>query len=340
MGAASAAVMASSACTSGSAPVAGMRAATVSGLERARTKVTLLGTGGGPVYWPGKRHGISTALTVGDATYLIDLGQGFAEQYRQSGLAGNSITGLFGNLRAVFISHLHLDHIADLGPLLTWGQANGVKPARPVRIIGPSATAAAPGMIGTVDLMTKAFGASLANTGIAPHRLFRTSDLTLPAAAKGGAQVHGVTPWVVYEDDRVRVSTTVVSHGTMRPAHAFRFETPDGVITFSGDTAPCENLDRMAADSSIYVHEAFDPDALLPIMGSMAAVDAASPAHTTVAQLAGVGNAANAPTMLLTHLGPGTTGVDWARGGKGFKGRLIPGEDLMTVGLNSGKLLT
>jgi ribonuclease BN (tRNA processing enzyme) len=49
-------------------------------------------------------------------------------------------------------------------------------------------------------------------------------------------------PFVIYEDDRVRVSATLVQHAPIWPAFAFRFETDDGAVVFSGDTGPSKNL--------------------------------------------------------------------------------------------------
>ena len=43
-------------------------------------------------------------------------------------------------------------------------------------------------------------------------------------------------PVQVYEDELVEVTTILVDHPPMFPAYAFRFETPDGSITISGDT--------------------------------------------------------------------------------------------------------
>src|ERR1700758_1233439 len=49
--------------------------------------VALLGTQAGPPIGPPDRTGISTALVVDGATYVIDCGRASATQYRRSGLA-------------------------------------------------------------------------------------------------------------------------------------------------------------------------------------------------------------------------------------------------------------
>ncbi|MCC5348697.1 MBL fold metallo-hydrolase, partial [Staphylococcus aureus] len=62
-------------------------------------------------------------------------------------------------------------------------------------------------------------------------------------------------PVVFYEDDRVKVSATLVQHAPVFPSFAFRFDTEDGSVVFSGDTGPSENLVRMARGADVLVHE-------------------------------------------------------------------------------------
>ncbi|MGB6245328.1 MBL fold metallo-hydrolase [Gordonia sp. (in: high G+C Gram-positive bacteria)] len=70
-----------------------------------KLEVVLLGTQAGSPIVP-DRSGISTALVVDGHVYLVDCGRGAATQYIKSGLPLNK-------LEAMFITHLHADHIAD-----------------------------------------------------------------------------------------------------------------------------------------------------------------------------------------------------------------------------------
>jgi len=54
-------------------------------------------------------------------------------------------------------------------------------------------------------------------------------------------------PILVAENDRVRVSAVLVDHAPVFPSFAYRFDTDDGSIVLSGDTAPCANLGRARA---------------------------------------------------------------------------------------------
>ncbi|GAB2826371.1 hypothetical protein GCM10022221_25490 [Actinocorallia aurea] len=54
-------------------------------------------------------------------------------------------------------------------------------------------------------------------------------------------------PFVVMEDDRVRVSAVPVPHGPAFPAFGYWFDTAYGSVTFSGDTTYSTNLERLGA---------------------------------------------------------------------------------------------
>ncbi|HJV35561.1 MAG TPA: hypothetical protein VJ604_10860, partial [Geomonas sp.] len=91
-----------------SAPLLAGPAATVSaaaspgvvirpGAGNFHTKVVLLGTAGGPQWWPGStRASAATALVVGETIYLIDLGHGSAQRMAEafnSGIFVNTAGG-------------------------------------------------------------------------------------------------------------------------------------------------------------------------------------------------------------------------------------------------------
>src|SRR5688572_10997522 len=95
-----------------------------------RTEWVTLGTGGGPVIQL-KRAQPANALVVGDAVYLFDVGPGTQRQMKAAGIE-------LGQVKAVFLSHHHLDHVGGLGPLLVNRWINGLRSAIPV--FGPDGT--------------------------------------------------------------------------------------------------------------------------------------------------------------------------------------------------------
>src|SRR5262245_61569952 len=93
--------------------------------------VTLLGSGGGPNPNP-KRFGPSILVQAGGQTLLFDCGRGASTRIAQIGM-------LLGQVRNVFLTHLHSDHVIGLPDLyLTGWGAQGRKMA--LRVWGPSGT--------------------------------------------------------------------------------------------------------------------------------------------------------------------------------------------------------
>ena len=103
------------------------------------TELVLLGTAGAPLPVAG-RGGISSALVVGDRVFVIDCGRGSPSAFADAGLR-------FSRLEAVFLTHLHADHVGDLPGMLLYGwgvREGGDGPLPPIRVYGPPRPAAAP----------------------------------------------------------------------------------------------------------------------------------------------------------------------------------------------------
>ena len=66
----------------------------------------------------------------------------------------------------------------------------------------------------------------------------------------------------VLADDGVRVTATLVDHPPVVPAFAYRFDAPDRSIVISGDTAPSQNLVKLAAGADVLVHSVMYPPAI------------------------------------------------------------------------------
>ena len=58
----------------------------------------------------------------------------------------------------------------------------------------------------------------------------------------------------MFEDRGVRVSAIAVTHGRAIPALAYRFDTADGSVVFSGDTTVNDDLIALAQGADILVH--------------------------------------------------------------------------------------
>lgn len=134
------------------------------------------------------------------------------------------------------------------------------------------------------------------------------------------------------------MTATLVEHPPIAPAFAFRFDTAEGSVTISGDTAPCENLVRLARGTDLLLHEAIDFDWVERAYGSLgteeaeASMDHHRRSHTSALQAIDIAERAGAATLALHHLVPGTTpdSVWHAHAGQ-FSGRFLIPNDLDVI---------
>jgi hypothetical protein len=89
--------------------------------SKSRTRLILLGTSGGPTWYPNSdQSGISSVVAVGDAYYIVDCGEGVGKRLQQA-ISPTSSQVLNDTVRALFLTHLHSDHTADYANLLFFG---------------------------------------------------------------------------------------------------------------------------------------------------------------------------------------------------------------------------
>ncbi|WP_406386143.1 MBL fold metallo-hydrolase [Streptomyces sp. NBC_01618] len=330
--------------------------------QRHRTRLALLGTVGGPT-WYGDHsdHGICSALLVGDQAYLVDFGSGAYRQLRHAGVAP-------GQERALFITHLHSDHVIDLASLLMYDPGARHKAASTLHIVGPGRRGPLPPLppglpepplenpdnpgAGTADMVNSLFAAHAADLnvrirsegGADVRRHIRAHDIALPPghdADPNKTTAPDMDPFVVWEDENVRVSATLVPHGLVFPNLAYRIDTEDGSVAFSGDTAVSENLIRLARGVDILVHEVIDMEWIREVVGpqpwnpsQQALYDHIVGGHTQIQEVGPVAERAGAKTLVLSHLVPGgLPNSHWQEAAKGFSGRTIVGRDMTQIGV-------
>ena len=130
-------------------------------------------------------------------------------------------------------------------------------------------------------------------------------------------------------------------HGRAVPALAYRFDTADGSVMFSGDTAVNEDLIALAAGADILVHQVADLDYLLRHGMDEAGLARMAALHTDVSQVGGVAERAGVRELILSHYHPAepeaVSEVQWAdRAGHGFSGTTTAGHDGLRRKLPAG----
>jgi ribonuclease BN (tRNA processing enzyme) len=280
-----------------------------------------LGVQAGPPPVPDKT-GISSALKIGSDVYQIDCGLGSLNAFTNAGLR-------FDDLKSMFITHLHTDHIVDYFSFFLSGGYTASKGKAPVTVYGPGpagglppsrvgspdpptidARNPAPGLAATTDALQQAFAYTnnifIRDMGIDDiGRLAKVTEIAVPPGSDYLNRSPKTAPFPVTTDDNVAVTATLVSHYDVYPAFGFRFDLVEsGVsVTFSGDTTKSDNLITLAKDTDILVHEAqfslddayyhnrFPPNYLVN-------------SHTSAEQVGEVAAAANAKHVILSHYSP------------------------------------
>jgi ribonuclease BN (tRNA processing enzyme) len=311
------------------------------------TELVLLGTAGAPMPVAG-RAGISSAIIVDGRVFIIDCGRGSPSAVADSGLD-------FSRLEAVFLTHLHADHTGDLAGMLLypWGiRSDDDGPLAPIRVYGPSRPEVVPDgdaifhretticpelpAPGTADLVGNILASYAYHLNVMPldarmpdsGQLVRGIDIPIPATTASNSQI----PVAVYGDGVVRVSTVRVTHGRAAPALAYRFDTRDGSVVFSGDTSVNDDLIALARGADILVHQVADLAYLEQHGMTGPALERMAALHTDVTEVGAVAQRAGVLELILSHYLPAEpdaiTEVEWVeRAGQGFSGRTTAGRD-------------
>lgn len=294
------------------------------------------------------RAGISSALIVDDAVFVIDCGRGSPSAFIDAGLD-------FARLKAVLITHLHVDHTGDLAGMLLypWGaRISDHGPLAPIRVYGPARPEALPTGDanfhrettihpqlpdpGTKDLVENILVAYAYHLNVMPLDAHMPDAGTLVRAIdiKVAPWIAGVTraPVVVFEDGPVRVSAIAVTHGRAVPALAYRFDTADGSVVFSGDTTLNDDLIALAQGADILVHAVADLDYLERHGFTGAELQRMAALHTDVKDVGRVAERARVHELILSHYLPAEpdaiTEAEWSlRAAQGFSGKTTAGSD-------------
>jgi len=203
-----------------------------------------LGTHGGPVS-DRNRSQPANALVLGQAVYLVDAGDGAVQQLARAGLS-------LAAVRAVFISHIHIDHTGGLFAVL--GLRHQMGSTGKITIYGP------PGIKVMVDgLLAAIVPEAESGYGVPGEDYVPPQNTVEVVELRDGASV---------KLDGLAVTTAENTHysfpkgGDMDRRFAsisFRFNMPDRSIVYTGDTGPSDAVTALARDADLLVTELADP---------------------------------------------------------------------------------
>src|SRR5580704_13287775 len=273
------------------------RAQTELARPKTATRVITLGTAAGP---PPRAHRAqsSNLLIVNGAFYVGDAGDGAARRIAKAGINVRDVG-------TIFLTHLHDDHMAGLGTLMSVAWDN--QRTQPINVYGPPRTE---------DLVK----AAVQYFSISAEIRIADGGRSVPIA-----QVffgHDVRPGMVYQDANVKASAAETTHFEFHTgaaagkykSYAYRFETPDRVVVFTGDTGPNDALTNLAKDADLLVSEANSAEERMQALIKSGQWQAMTPAeqagikrqmtqgHLSTDDVGKLAAQARVKTVVLTHL--------------------------------------
>ncbi|MEO8406105.1 MAG: MBL fold metallo-hydrolase [Chitinophagaceae bacterium] len=270
-------------------------------------KVTLLGTGTPQPSM--ERFGASILVQAGSENLLFDAGRGCLQRLRQ-------INFSYDKINALFLTHLHSDHIVGLPDLWLTGWLVS-KRKIPLNVFGPAGTN------NMIEYLQKAFAYDIK---------IRIEDDH--ASAEGYKfLVKEIQQGIIYEKNGVKVTAIEVDHYPVAPAFGYRVEYNGHSVVLSGDTRYSENLIKYATGTDLLIHEVIiAPDTLSKSDPAYSRVAH----HTSIEQAATIFNQVKPKLAAYSHIGNpfGQNEQEILRRTKAnYSGRVILGEDLMSFSI-------
>ncbi|MCD6403196.1 MAG: ribonuclease Z [Candidatus Aenigmarchaeota archaeon] len=234
---------------------------------------------------------------------LWDCGEGTQKQLMRSGIS-------FMDIDNIFITHWHADHFAGLIPLIQ--TMNLEKRRRKLRIFAPEAERFVSNILdmGYFGLRFPVEAINVPFDGEEITKIYETRDyeiLSTPAW-------HSV-PTVAYclkEKDRWSIDEEklkqlglkrgrwlevlkrkgeYVKNGKVVRLEDVAVKKPGLKVVYSGDTRPCKNIERLAKDADVLIHD-----------GTFLEEEEQDKAHANVKDAARIAKRANVKLLVLTHI--------------------------------------
>lgn len=246
-------------------------------------RLVLLGTKGGPAVRPGGPWPTSSLLEIGGRRIVVDCGLGVTRALTDAGMNLKS-------LDLIFVTHLHSDHVLELGALIHTAWTAGL--SSPVTVYGPAGT----------GHVWRQFAASM------------EFDIEIRIADEGRPDIRDLVTveefaeGQVLEADGLAVSALRVDHPPVTDCFALRFEHGGRSVVFSSDTCFFPPLADFARDADILVHEAMlehGVERLVARTGNGARLrEHLYASHTLVADAGRIAAQAGVARLVLHHLIP------------------------------------
>jgi ribonuclease BN (tRNA processing enzyme) len=186
------------------------------------------------------------------------------------------------NLRTAFPTHLHMDHTAGYPDLILTPWIMGRR--NPLAVYGPK------GLKAMTKYVLQAWRVDIENRVNGPDKLPPTGCRV---------RVQEIALGLIYRDKDIRVTAFPVSHGELKNAFGFRFQTPHRTIVISGDTAPTPTIAEHCERCDVLIREAYSQQTYAKISHKWQAYRRKY--HTSSVELAELASRVKPGLLVLYH---------------------------------------
>jgi ribonuclease Z len=281
------------------------------------------------------RAGPCTAVIAGQRLYVVDSGEGSVKVLSLMQLPP-------ARVNALFLTHFHSDHIADVGELMLQRWAGGAATS-PLPVYGPTGVEQVVGGFEAAYQLDRGYRIAHHGPKVVPPSGFGGTPHPFSISADGPDAV-------LIDEPDLKVIAFPVDHGPVKPAVGYLFVYKGRRVVISGDTAPSRRLEQEAQEADVLVHEGLAPN-LVEIQRQAAIANGRDNLahilhdilsyHTTPEQAAAIAQQAKVKVLLFSHVIPplptrALDGPFLGRSRQIFHGRVIVGRDGDIITLPAG----
>lgn len=239
-----------------------------------------------PLPSPGRAESC-VLVEAGDDIYIFDLGNGSVNNLTQYQVP-------WPNVKAVLITHMHSDHMADLpdAHLQSWIQGR----TSPLKVYGPEG----------INLVTKGF--ELAYSADYQYRNEHHGDDMLPMSIAGFNAIQIINNQFIPNDTPgLEILPFVVDHYPVNSAFGFKVSYKGRTVVISGDTIHDGSVQKYSQDVDLLVHSAISIDivermrGIAPIPQMDKILFDIQDYHTSIEEAGEIARDANVEHLLIYH---------------------------------------
>jgi len=239
-----------------------------------------------PLPSPGRAESC-VLVEAGNDIYIFDLGNGSVNNLTQYQIP-------WPNVKAVLITHMHSDHMADLpdAHLQSWIQGR----TAPLKVYGPEG----------INLVTKGF--ELAYSADYQYRSDHHGDDMLPMSIAGFDAIQITDNQLIPNDTPgLEILPFVVDHHPVNSAFGFKISYKGRTVVISGDTIHDGSVQKYSKDVDLLIHSAISIDIVermrgfAPIPQMDKILFDIQDYHTTIKEAGEISRDANVKHLLIYH---------------------------------------